>query len=141
MTVIEIVLGTSLAAMMDAETGVPDVSTLIWNLTAWPGATLLRVIQPSPIRTLFLSNRYREKASLGMALEDKFSATVSMRYVRRFPKEPASLNLPSVKRNTGVPESGQTMICDGWSLARASTGQRTINRNDAKPDFIIAREF
>jgi hypothetical protein len=52
-----------------------------------------------------------------MGFGERFSANVSMKYVRRLLKEPISLNLPSVNRKTGVPESGHTMTCAGGSLA------------------------
>src|ERR1700674_835837 len=52
-----------------------------------------------------------------MVLAERFSAVVSVRYVRSLPIPPMSLNLEKVKRRTGCPDSGQVRTWKGTSLA------------------------
>src|SRR5258707_11185571 len=96
-------------ATSDTDAGAPEAAMVVWNLTVCPTPTLLRLINPSPIRTLFLSNRYSEKLALEIAFPHWFSAVVSVTKVCSFPREPTSLNLPKLKRTTGVPDSGHKM--------------------------------
>ena len=52
-----------------------------------------------------------------MVLAERFSALVSVRYVRSLPIPPISLNLEKVKSSAGCPDSGQVRTWNGTSLA------------------------
>ena len=68
----------AVAARAAVEKGLPEVETVVSNFTVSPGPTLVKPMASSPIRTLFLSNRYTENRALGITLVDKFSAVVSI---------------------------------------------------------------
>src|SRR5258708_4387787 len=65
-------------ATTSIDVGVPEAPTVVWNFTDCPTPTLLNVIQPSPIRALFLSNKYRKNVASEIRLSQRFSALVSM---------------------------------------------------------------
>lgn len=93
-------------ATSDTDMGVPEAAIVVGNVTVCPTPTLLTLINPSPIRTLFLSNRYSEKLAFEITFPHRFSAVVSVIKVRSLPIEPTSLDLPKLNRKTGVPDSG-----------------------------------
>lgn len=65
--------------MAGTEAFFAEFQQMLANFTVWPGATLFSEIQPSPILTLALSNKYRLNTALPIGLFQKFSAVVSMR--------------------------------------------------------------
>ena len=69
----------------------------------------------------FLSKRYTENRALGITLDERFCAVVSITYPCRLLIPGSVLNLPKVRRRTGVPVAGQSMVSRGLSFAWQGT--------------------